>query len=115
MRQKTCWAPDGSLPDFEAELQGLKDSFPGRVNVDPDRIERDLVRLVLALIELLRGLLERQALRRFEAGSLTPEEIERVGLAFLKLEKKMTALRGHFGLTDADLSLSLGPVEELCE
>ncbi len=87
--------------------------LPRRINLDPDRIEQGLVTLVLSLVELLRRLLERQALRRMEAGSLTAEEVERVGLAFLKLEEKMEELKAHFNLTDEDLNLNLGPLGDL--
>ena len=68
---------------------------------------------MLTLIELLRRLLEKQALRRIEAGSLTPEEIERMGVTFLRLEEKMAELQAHFGLTEGDLNLSLGPLGDL--
>jgi len=95
------------------ERSKLADPLPRRINLDPDRIEQGLVTLVLSLVELLRRLLERQALRRMEAGSLTAEEVERVGLAFLKLEEKMEELKAHFNLTDEDLNLNLGPLGDL--
>lgn len=95
------------------EHSKLAGPLPRRINLDPDRVEQGLVTLVLSLIELLRRLLERQALRRMEAGSLTAEEVERVGLAFLKLEEKMEELKAHFNLTDEDLNLNLGPLGDL--
>ncbi len=86
---------------------------PRRVNADPERVERGLAQLVLTLVELLRQLMERQALRRVEAGSLTDEEIERLGQTFMKLEQRMEELKKEFGLEDEDLNLSLGPLGDL--
>lgn len=86
---------------------------PRRLNFDPDTVEQGLAKLALTLIELIRKLLEKQALRRVEAGSLTSEEIERMGLAFLKLEEKMGELLAHFDLKDEDLNLHLGPLGDL--
>jgi hypothetical protein len=88
-------------------------AVPRRINADPERVEQGLAKLVLTLIELLRRLLEKQALRRIEGGALTPEEIERMGLTFLRLEEKMAELKTHFGLEAEDLSLDLGPLGEL--
>jgi len=88
-------------------------AVPRRINADPERVEQGLAKLVLTLIELLRRLLEKQALRRIEGGSLTPDEIERMGLTFLRLEAKMTELKTHFGLKAEDLNLDLGPLGEL--
>jgi hypothetical protein len=72
-----------------------------------------LARLVLSIIELVRRLLEKQALRRMDAGNLTEEEIERLGTALMKLEEKMVEMKKVFGLEDDDLNLSLGPVRTL--
>ncbi len=71
------------------------------------------MQLVLTLIELIRELLERQALRRIDGGSLTAEEIERLGLTFLRLSEEMDRLKQQFGLTDDDLNLDLGPLGKL--
>lgn len=87
----------------------------GRVNADPATVEQGLAKLVLSLIELLRRLLEKQALRRIEAGSLSDEEIERMGVTFLSLERKMDELKATFGLADGDLNLNLGPVGDLLQ
>ena len=87
--------------------------LPKRINVDPQDVERGLVRLVLTLVELIRDLLERQAIRRVDAGRLTEAEIERLGQALLKLNERMQALKTAFGLTDADLQIDLGPVQHL--
>jgi len=113
MKPKTIAAPESSLSQFEGELERLADALPSRINADPERVEQGLARLVLTLIDLLRRLLEKQALRRIEAGSLTPEEIERMGVTFLRLEEKMAELRVLFGLTEEDLNLSLGPLGDL--
>jgi Gas vesicle protein K len=89
--------------------------IPGRLNADPATAEQGLAKLVLSLIELLRRLLEKQAIRRIEAGSLTEDEIERMGETFLRLERKMEELKATFGLQDADLNLNLGPLKELIQ
>ena len=87
--------------------------LPGRVNADPHNVERGLAQLVLTLIELLRQLMERQAVRRMEGGSLTDDEIERLGQTFMKLEERMQQLKREFGLEDKDLNLDLGPLGKL--
>jgi hypothetical protein len=91
------------------------ESIGGRLNADPATVEQGLARLVLSLIELLRRLLEKQALRRIEAGSLSDDEIERMGETFLRLERKMDELKSTFGLTDGDLNLNLGPIGNLIQ
>jgi hypothetical protein len=89
--------------------------IPGRLNADPATVEQGLAKLVLSLIELLRRLLEKQAIRRIEAGSLTDDEIERMGETFLRLERKMEELKATFGLQDGDLNLNLGPLGDLLQ
>ncbi|GAA2440186.1 hypothetical protein GCM10010191_64680 [Actinomadura vinacea] len=84
-----------------------------RLRTDPETVERDLVKLVLTLVELIRQLMERQALRRAEGGDLTDEQIERLGLALMRLEEAMTRLKDHFDLDDHDLNLDLGPLGPL--
>jgi hypothetical protein len=84
-----------------------------RIESDPEKLERGLAQLVLTLIELLRQLMERQAVRRVDAGDLTDEEIERLGQALLGLEQRMAELKDIFGLTDDDLNLNLGPLGDL--
>ena len=88
-------------------------SLPERIESEPDTVGRDLGRLVLTLVELLRQLMEKQALRRMEGGSLTDEEIERLGETFLKLSQRMDELKVEFGLEDRDLNLDLGPLGRL--
>jgi Gas vesicle protein K len=84
-----------------------------RIDADPESVEKGLVTLVLTLVELLRQLMERQALRRVEQGSLTDDQIEKVGSTLLALEARMAELRDHFGLTVEDLNLDLGPLGPL--
>ncbi|MER5701185.1 gas vesicle protein K [Micromonospora sp. NPDC002296] len=84
-----------------------------RLAVDPDSVERGLASLVLTVIELLRQLMERQALRRVEVGDLTGEQVERIGVTLMALEEQMTGLREYFGLAPEDLNLDLGPLGPL--
>jgi len=87
----------------------------GRIDCSPETIEKRLAKLVLSLIELLRQLLERQAIRRMEGNSLTEEQVEQMGEALMKLESKIAELATHFNLTPADLNLDLGPLGRLVE
>jgi hypothetical protein len=103
----------GDLPDFLSELEHLGSAFPRRVNTDPEHVERGLAQLVLTLVELLRQLMERQAVRRMEEGTLTDEEVERLGQTFMKLDQRMEELKKTFGLEDEDLNLNLGPLGDL--
>jgi hypothetical protein len=84
-----------------------------RVGTDPENVERGLAQLVLTIVELLRQLMERQAIRRMEAGSLSDDQVERMGETFMKLEQRMEELREHFGLRPEDLNLDLGPLGRL--
>lgn len=84
-----------------------------RLEADPQRIERSLVQLVLTLVELIRQLMERQAVRRLEGGSLTEAQEEQLGMALMKLAQKMEELKEYFGLEDEDLNLHLGPLGNL--
>ena len=103
----------GDLDAVAGELDRLQSAFPRRVNADPEKVEQGLAQLVLTLVELLRQLMERQALRRMEQGSLTDEQIERLGETFMKLERRMDELKAEFGLEDRDLNLNLGPLGDL--
>ncbi len=85
------------------------------IGVDPEKAGDDLVRLVVVLVETIRQLVERQAIRRVDSGSLSEEEVERLGLALLRLEERMTELKELFGLSDDDLGLRLGPFHELLD
>jgi hypothetical protein len=84
-----------------------------RIDTDPDSVERGLVSLVLTIVELLRQLMERQALRRVDEGGLTEEQVERMGLTLMLLEERMGELREHFGLSPEDLNIDLGPLGPL--
>lgn len=84
-----------------------------RIDSDPENVERGLASLVLAIVELLRQLMERQALRRVDAGNLTDEQVERIGCTMMALEERMIELREHFGLTPEDLNIDLGPLGPL--
>jgi hypothetical protein len=84
-----------------------------RIDADPESVERGLVTLVLTLVELLRQLMERQALRRVEQGTLTDEQTEQVGQTLMALDNRMAELREHFGLAPEDLNLDLGPLGPL--
>jgi hypothetical protein len=103
----------GELDRVARQLGSAGDVFPRRVNADPERVEQGLARLVLTLIELLRQLMERQALRRMEQGSLDDEQIEQLGQTFMKLAARMDELKAEFGLRDDDLNLNLGPLGDL--
>ncbi|WP_433115936.1 gas vesicle protein K [Micromonospora sp. CA-246542] len=85
----------------------------GRISVDRDSVERGLASLVLTVVELLRQLMERQALRRVDLGDLTEEQVERIGVTLMALEEQMAGLREHFGLAPEDLNLDLGPLGPL--
>lgn len=104
---------EGDLHRIAGELEHLPDAFPRRVVADPEKVERGLAQLVLTLIELLRQLMERQALRRMETGTLSDEQIERLGETFMKLDRRMRELTEHFGLEENDLNLNLGPLGDL--
>ncbi|GGT36603.1 gas vesicle protein K [Streptomyces kurssanovii] len=84
-----------------------------RVELDPDTVERDLARLVLTVVELLRQLMERQALRRVDTGELTEDQEERIGVTLMLLEDRMDVLRDKFGLEPGDLNIDLGPLGPL--
>ena len=88
-------------------------ALPERIDSEPDTVGRDLGRLVLTLVELVRQLMERQALRRVEAGDLPPETVERLGLGLMHLDEAMDKLRQHFGLEPEDLNVDLGPLGRL--
>ena len=98
---------------FERELRELAPALPDRIDADPEQVENGLARLVLTVIELLRRVLEHQAIRRMDGGSLSEEEVERLGVALLRLSERMEELKAVFGLTDEDLNIDLGPLGRL--
>ncbi len=101
------------LGDFARALAVSRTPSSGRITLNPDDVKNGLARLVLTLIELLRELLERQAIRRMEAGSLSEEEVERLGTTFLQLSEQMGRLKKEFGLEQEDLNIDLGPLGKL--
>ena len=106
-------AGSGDLAFAAKRLEAIEDAFPRRVTADPEKVEQGLAQLVLTLIELLRQLMERQALRRMDDGTLTEEQIEELGLTFMRLAERMDELKETFGLRDEDLNLDLGPLGSL--
>jgi hypothetical protein len=103
----------GDLDDLLRGFDTLTDRLPQRINADPHNVERGLAQLALTIIELLRQLMERQAVHRMESGTLTDDEVERLGLTFMRLEERMKELKVSFGLEDKDLNLDLGPLGKL--
>jgi phosphoribosylaminoimidazole-succinocarboxamide synthase len=106
------------LNDLELMARELKDRLAkrtttGRWNADPEDVRRSVMQLVLTLVELIRQLLERQAIRRMENGTLTPDEIERIGQALMQLEATVKELADQNGLELKDLNLDLGPLGKL--
>lgn len=98
---------------FAAELSELAAGLPRRIDADPEDIEAGLARLVLTLIEFVRRILEHQAVRRMEGGTLSDEEVERLGLALLRLEERLEEIKDTFGLAGEDLNIDLGPLGRL--
>jgi hypothetical protein len=113
------WRPPGGEElsdlagfDLSRELDQLLES--GRSgDARPEDVQRGLAQLVLTLVEVLRELMERQALRRMDSGTLTDDEIERLGATFIALRERMEELKDVFDLTDEDLNLDLGPLGKL--
>jgi hypothetical protein len=104
----------------KAELESLRREVaqaggggPARWNADPDDVQRSVARLVLALVEFLRKLMERQAIRRMEAGTLDAAQIESMGLALMRLEETVQDMAARFGLDAKELNLDLGPLGKL--
>jgi hypothetical protein len=96
-----------------APLEAVAERLPPRLNTDPENVENGLAKLVLTLIEVLRKVLEHQAVRRMEGGHLSDAEVERLGVALLRLNDRMQDMKGIFGLTDDDLQIDLGPLGKL--
>jgi|APCry1669189101_1035198.scaffolds.fasta_scaffold11411_2 Gas vesicle protein K len=102
-----------NLATLAESLTTVRTIAPNRVVLDPDKVEQGLAQLVLTVIELLRQLMERQAMRRVENGTIDDAAIERLGLAFMRLDERMTELKKTFGLRDEDLNIDLGPLGKL--
>jgi hypothetical protein len=105
----------------DVELSALRDEVeraagdlgPARLNGDPEEVRRSVARLVLSLVEFVRKLLERQAVRRVEEGTLTARETERLGLGLMRLEETVHDIAKRFDLDPEDLNLDLGPLGPL--
>jgi Gas vesicle protein K len=112
MRDKVLARPL-DLDPFSGDRARLENALSRRVNADPESVERGLAQLVLTIVELLRQIMERQALRRIDGGSLSEEQVERLGQTFMELDRRMEELTEAFGLTAEDLNLDLGPLGRL--
>jgi Gas vesicle protein K len=104
---------DTELEELRREVERLRGILPERVDVDPEGADHGLAKLVLSLVEFLRQLLERQAVRRMEGGTLSDDDVERMGLALMRLEEKVHEMARAFGLDPSDLNLELGPLGKL--
>ena len=113
-RAKVLAGPlDGNLDPFARPRPELGNALSRRISADPESVEQGLAQLVLTIVELLRQLMERQALRRIDGGGLTKEQVERLGQTFMELDRRMEELREQFGLKPEDLNLDLGPLGRL--
>jgi Gas vesicle protein K len=112
MKDKVLAAPS-ELDPFAPDRARLENALTRRVNADPESVERGLAQLVLTIVELLRQIMERQALRRIDGGTLSEDQIERLGRTFMELDRRLEELREEFGLTEEDLNLDLGPLGRL--
>lgn len=98
---------------FAAELAEIAPSLPSRIDANPEDVEAGLGKLVLTLVEFLRQVLEHQAVRRMEGGTLSDEEIERLGLSLMRLQERLEEIKKDFGLEGEDLNIDLGPLGRL--
>lgn len=85
----------------------------GKLNIDPEKLQNGMAQLVLTLLKLVHELLEKQAIRRMDSGSLSEEELERLGLALMKQSEELEQLREFFNLEEEDLNIDLGPLGKL--
>jgi hypothetical protein len=107
-------APQSTPEDrLAAEIVDVAQGLPARLDIDPDAVQRDLARLVLTIVELLRRVVEHQAVRRMDDGDLTDDQIERMGSALLQLEEKLHEIKKVFGVADHELNIDLGPLGKL--
>jgi hypothetical protein len=104
---------DETRDRLDAALREIAPALPERIDASPDEIEAGVAKLVLTLVEFLRQVLEHQAVQRMEGGTLTDEEIERLGLALLRLQDRMAEIKSVFGLSDEELNIDLGPLGRL--
>jgi hypothetical protein len=106
---------EAAVSELRRQLEGMTQQAVERIDCSSETIEQGLAKLVLGLIELLRQLLERQAIRRMEGGTLSDAQVEEMGLALMKLEEKIQELARQFNLRPEDLNLSVGPLGNLLE
>ncbi|HWF06590.1 MAG TPA: gas vesicle protein K [Candidatus Angelobacter sp.] len=104
-----------AVSEMNRELKAVGAGTLDRIDCSPENIEQGLARLVLSLVELLRRLLERQAIRRMEGGSLDDAKVEEMGLALMRLEAKVNEIAAAFGLKPEELNLELGPLGNLLD
>ena len=95
---------------LDVDLRALASALPARIDATPEGVEQGLAKLVLTLIEVLRKVLEHQAVRRMDGGTLSDDEVERLGLALLSLDERLGELKTIFGLSDEELEIDLGPL-----
>lgn len=114
-KQLTPHEVEAAVTELRRQLQGLAQQPPARIDCSQETIEQGLAKLVLGLIELLRQLLERQAIRRMEGGTLSDQQLEEMGMALMKLEEKIKELAEQFGLKAEDLNLNLFSLGNLPE
>ncbi len=98
---------------FSNLVSEKKDILPKHIDINQEDVSKGLAKLILTVIELLRELLERQALRRIDSGTLSREEVNNLGITFMKLAEKMEELKSQFGLKSEDLNIDLGPIGKL--
>ncbi len=103
----------GSNDEYTNNVRKSISDTDSKYELNPDNVESGLAKIVLTLVELIRKLIDKQAMRRVESGSLTEDEIERLGETLMKLELKMDELKNYFDLTDKDLNINLGPLGDL--
>jgi hypothetical protein len=101
------------LERLAAELRDIAPALPRRLDASAEDIEAGLARLVLTLVEFLRQVLEHQAVRRMEGGSLSDDEVERIGTALMRLEERLGEIKIAFNLEGEDLNIDLGPLGRL--
>src|SRR5881398_2988211 len=106
---------EAAIEDLKRQISTATQAGMQRIACDPESIEKGLAKLVLGLIELLRRLLERQAVRRMEGGSLDAKQVEEMGQALMKLEEKIREIAAAFGLKPEELNLDLGPLGNLLD
>ena len=105
--------PEEEIARLTAELRDMAPGLPSRIEANADDIETGLARLVLTIVELLRQVMEHQAVRRMEGGDLTDEEIEQLGLSLMRLQERLEEIKTAFGLAGEELNIDLGPLGRL--